>query len=98
MQGSQMDHLIFRDDFGHGQGDLGHGQGDLGHGQGDIGHGQGDLGHSQGDLGHQGRHRISLYSDVSRISFRGSSKFFWKSEGICMALRAMQLVAKPRVC
>ena len=28
----------------------------------------------------------------------GGSKFFWKSGGICMALRAVQRVAKPRVC
>ena len=25
------------------------------------------------------------FSGVSRISFRGGSKFFWKSGGICMA-------------
>ena len=28
----------------------------------------------------------------------GGSKFFWKSGDICMALSAMQRVAKPRVC
>ena len=39
-----------------------------------------------------------LPSGVSRISFRGGSKFFWKSGGICMARSAMQRVAKPRVC
>ena len=39
-----------------------------------------------------------MISGVSRISFWGGSKFIWKSGGIGMALRAMQRVAKPRVC
>ena len=30
--------------------------------------------------------------------FGGGSKYFWKSGVICMALRAMQRVAKPRIC
>ena len=40
-----------------------------------------------------------LGSGVSRILFRGGgSIYFCKSGGICMALCAMQRVAKPRVC
>ena len=42
---------------------------------------------------------INDCSGVSRILFRGGgSKFFWKNGDICMALCAMQRVAKPRVC
>ena len=42
---------------------------------------------------------IESCSGVSRILFRGGGfKIFWKNGGICMALRAMQRVAKPRVC
>ena len=41
---------------------------------------------------------LSTCSGVSRISFRGGFKIFWKSGGICMARSAMQRVASPRVC
>ena len=48
-----------------------------------------------GDIEHN---MCAQVSGVSRISFRGDSKFFLKSGGICMARSAMQRVAKPRVC